>query len=196
MKFAMKLLLAAALLLTTNLARADQTWGPFTGGYLSDGGNDPNTPTGPYGGPESLLKTGGHGIRSTSPYTMALVTYGATWGTVNNSIIPVGTDSDFTIDFYSGTGAASVAGATIFTINFGQVWGNNSLTIPDGGAVPMFGGICYYLGPAAGTPGVSGFNLLPTSTTTATVISTTGFTPASATNYHFGCHVFNYGSPF
>lgn len=196
MKKIASLLFAIALLFTTTTALADNTWNVNVGQYLSDGGNDYGSVAGPYGGPAYLIATGNHGYRCIPSYLMGVTTFGATWGTVSNSDTQ-GCDSDFTINFYSGTGAAAAVGATIFTINFGQVWGSASQAVPDGGTVPMFGGVCYFLGPYATTgPTLSSFPLVQASASTATVVNTTGFTPASTTNFHFGCHVYNLGSPF
>lgn len=188
MRFLKSLLFAAALLFIPVVAQAQTYWTPQWNYVYRDGGNDLT--------PQFEVVVGNHGIASVANnFPIGVTTFGATWGTVVNSDTQ-GTDSDFSINFTTGTGAASVAGATIFTINFGKAWSNSTQTVADGGAVPMFGGQCYYLGPAAGTPGVSGFNIVPASASTATVISTTGFTPGTATTYHFGCHVFNLGAAF
>jgi hypothetical protein len=188
-----KLLFAAALLFTPAMAFAQTqiTWSPTTGYYGRDGGND--TP------PTFPIATGNHGIVSLNNNFAIGVTssFTANWGVVIASDTQ-GTDSDFTVNFYtpaSGQGAIA-AQAADFVINFGQAWAANTQSVPDGGAVPMFGGVCTYAGAAGGTPGASSFYLLPTSSTTATVYNTVAFTPAASTNYHFICHVFNVGAAY
>jgi hypothetical protein len=189
MKF-LKSLFVAALLLAPSFAFAQTYWSPTTGFYQRDGGNDPP--------PIFPLAIGNHGVASINGgYNPLVTTFGATWGTVNNSAT-LGSDSDFSINFYSGTGAATTIGATIFTINFGQAWGSATGAFADGGTVPLFGGFCYFLGPYASTGPTLGslFPLVEASTSTATVVTNAVYTPANTTNFHFGCHVFNLGSPY
>jgi hypothetical protein len=192
MKSIKSLLFAAALLVPSiAFAQTATYWSPSSGYYGRDGGND-TTPNFP-------LVVGNHGIASLSNGFLlgATTAFTANWGTVINSDTQ-GTDTDFTVNLYtpsSGQGAVAAQSAA-FVVNFGQGWASTTQNFADGGAVPMFSGYCWYAGPSGGTPGVTTFYGLPTSTTSMTFYNTTAFTPAASTNYHFACHVNNVGAAY
>jgi len=187
-----KLALAAALLLIPSLAFGQTFWNPQNNYVYRDGGNDPLN--------VYPVLVGNHGVATTNAgFPIGVTTsFTANFGTVIASDTQ-GTDTDFSVNLYTpASGQGAVAAQTaVFVVNFGQAYAVATQTVADGGAVPMYGGICVYAGAAAGTPGVSTLYGLPTgSGATMTFYNSVAFTPAASTNYHWVCHVFNVGTPY
>jgi hypothetical protein len=190
MKFIKSLFIAAALVVPSfALAQTQVYWSPVTGFYSRDGGND-TIPTFP-------IATGPHDTACINFTAMGATTsFTANWGAVVNSAI-VGNDCGFTVNFYtpaSGQGAIA-AQAALFVINLSQPF-SPTLTIPDGGATQNIAISCSYAGPSGGTPGVSPYYALETSSTSLTLYNGVTFTPAASTNYHYQCIVKTAGAAF
>ncbi len=129
------------------------------------------------GSPVLTISYAGHIIPTTSAPTVS--TYGTPWGAYSSPTI-AGSDTCFSVQFKSGTGAQCTANSTLlFTITLAKAYSSQA-----------FAAFCNYAGTgstpvAGGAPGTSGFYCVVTGTNTFNVYSTGTFTPGNTTFFTF-----------